>query len=240
MSGYLKRMVSGARNPVGSIHPVVGSLFSEPKQEVAPLAIEEDISISSRTENLSPRTAREQRFPVSEAPELNQDSKRSHSPTHDDVDSPPKRTLMPTMPQAIEEPAVRSTEMPGEMAPLIEQFEASGNKQPIQPSEHLETRRHDVILRVPYQPLLDENVHHTSGEANPHDLGLRAPQATRKDQKDFPRRNATERLEQDEIQIHIGRIEVTALPRTVARPAAPPTRKSLNLDEYLKRGRGRA
>lgn len=41
-----------------------------------------------------------------------------------------------------------------------------------------------------------------------------------------------------DIQIHIGRIEVTAVPPPVPRPAAPPARKSINLGEYLKRGRG--
>jgi len=40
----------------------------------------------------------------------------------------------------------------------------------------------------------------------------------------------------DEIQIHIGRIEVTALPPAPLRVAAPPLRKHLNLSEYLKRG----
>jgi hypothetical protein len=44
--------------------------------------------------------------------------------------------------------------------------------------------------------------------------------------------------EPDEIQIHIGRIEVTAaLPQQPARPSAPPIRKSTDLGEYLKRDR---
>ncbi|HEY6446734.1 MAG TPA: hypothetical protein VIY53_09765 [Acidobacteriaceae bacterium] len=45
--------------------------------------------------------------------------------------------------------------------------------------------------------------------------------------------------EPDEIQIHIGRIEVTAAPPPVAaRPAARPERRSVNLDDYLKQRRG--
>jgi hypothetical protein len=44
--------------------------------------------------------------------------------------------------------------------------------------------------------------------------------------------------EPDEIEIHIGRIEVTAaLPQPAARPAPRPARKSLDLGEYLKRDR---
>jgi hypothetical protein len=46
--------------------------------------------------------------------------------------------------------------------------------------------------------------------------------------------------EADEIQIHIGRIEVTAVPPVPARPAPAPNRKSPSLDEYLKRRPGRA
>jgi hypothetical protein len=46
--------------------------------------------------------------------------------------------------------------------------------------------------------------------------------------------------EPDEIQIHIGRIEVTAAPPAAVRPASKPERKALSLDDYLKRKRGRA
>ncbi|HTT63299.1 MAG TPA: hypothetical protein VMG35_15700 [Bryobacteraceae bacterium] len=38
----------------------------------------------------------------------------------------------------------------------------------------------------------------------------------------------------DEIQIHIGRIEVTAMPPAPPRPASKPSRASLNLGDYLK------
>jgi hypothetical protein len=44
----------------------------------------------------------------------------------------------------------------------------------------------------------------------------------------------------DEIQIHIGRIEVTAMPPAAPRPVAAPVRKTQTLDEYLRRGNGRA
>jgi len=42
----------------------------------------------------------------------------------------------------------------------------------------------------------------------------------------------------DEIQIHIGRIEVTAVPQTSHRTASKPVRKGITLEEYLK-GRDR-
>jgi hypothetical protein len=46
--------------------------------------------------------------------------------------------------------------------------------------------------------------------------------------------------EPDEIEIHIGRIEVTAVAQAAPRPAAAPARKSISLDEYLKRGERRS
>ena len=49
---------------------------------------------------------------------------------------------------------------------------------------------------------------------------------------------ARQKQEADEIQIHIGRIEITAMPPAPVRPVAPPVPKSLKLDEYLRRGRG--
>jgi hypothetical protein len=51
---------------------------------------------------------------------------------------------------------------------------------------------------------------------------------------------AREERQSDEIQIHIGRIEVIAMPPAAPRPMPVPARKSQTLDEYLRRGSGRA
>ncbi len=50
----------------------------------------------------------------------------------------------------------------------------------------------------------------------------------------------SERPEPDEIQIHIGRIEVTAVPQTQPSTPARAARKAPTLDEYLRRRDGRA
>jgi len=52
-----------------------------------------------------------------------------------------------------------------------------------------------------------------------------------------PARAATPQGE--DIQIHIGRIEVLAVPQAAPRPAVAPVRKGLSLDEYLTRRNGR-
>jgi len=47
-------------------------------------------------------------------------------------------------------------------------------------------------------------------------------------------------IQAEDIQIHIGRIEVIAVPPPVALPAAAPARRGQSLDEYLSRSNGRS
>jgi len=54
-----------------------------------------------------------------------------------------------------------------------------------------------------------------------------------------PRRFQPAQREPDEIHIHIGRIEVAAIAQAAPRPAAAQARRSVNLDEYLRRSNGR-
>jgi hypothetical protein len=55
-------------------------------------------------------------------------------------------------------------------------------------------------------------------------------------------RNAQMRapIQAEDIQIHIGRIEVIAVPPPAALPAAAPARRGQSLDEYLSRSNGRS
>jgi hypothetical protein len=58
--------------------------------------------------------------------------------------------------------------------------------------------------------------------------------------KEPARRAAQPSREPDEIHIHIGRVEVAAISQPAARPApASQQRKSMSLDEYLRRSNGR-
>lgn len=63
----------------------------------------------------------------------------------------------------------------------------------------------------------------------------RTPGVPINERRDVPRRLELPEREPDEIQIHIGRIEVVAVPPAPARAEAKPPHKSLNLDDYLKR-----
>jgi hypothetical protein len=92
-----------------------------------------------------------------------------------------------------------------------------------------------------YTPLLPPTVQTADAEggALPPSQAV-VSTASKKEAFAAPRRAVASEREPDEIQIHIGRIEVTAVPQTAPRPAVVPASKSINLDEYLKRGRGRA
>jgi|HubBroStandDraft_1064217.scaffolds.fasta_scaffold19255_1 hypothetical protein len=86
-----------------------------------------------------------------------------------------------------------------------------------------------------YQPIMgtSEGSQFTKPGVSRTDMNALAVASARTDRSDSFRRHAT--TERDEILIHIGRIEVIAVPPTPARPAAPTPRRGLNLQEYLKR-----
>jgi hypothetical protein len=97
-----------------------------------------------------------------------------------------------------------------------------------------------------YSPHTPEGSPRTSNPQALEPLMPRAmtPTMQRADETDHSGRLArhlrSQSREADEIQIHIGRIEVTAVPPAPARPAPVPNRKSPSLDDYLKRRPGRA
>ena len=93
----------------------------------------------------------------------------------------------------------------------------------------------EVVYRDRYQPLLAEMTPRTEERAaKPFTAGDR--KATR---RDFSRREATPERQPDEIRIHIGRVEVVAVPTAPVRAETRPSNKSPNLSDYLKLRHGR-
>ena len=68
---------------------------------------------------------------------------------------------------------------------------------------------------------------------------LIAPQVKAPRPAQAPTRSFAEAPHTDDIQIHIGRVEVIAVPPAEPRRTPPPARKGLSLDEYLSRRNGR-
>jgi hypothetical protein len=231
MSGYLQRMVSSARNPARSIHPTLGSLFSAPIYG-APLETvqpEENLILSNRPEPTMKPAAE----PV---PILTPRRVSTPETPRRDADTKPlseERILEPLVvprPEATEEPAA---------AFFTTKLAASQTREPDETSSNLAPEL-EGVPRYSYRPLIEEDYRPAVAAKIFSDSAPRAFGATGAPQRDVPNRIPQPERERDEIEIHIGRIEVTAVPQVAARPAAPPARKSLNLDEYLKRRDRRA
>jgi hypothetical protein len=97
-----------------------------------------------------------------------------------------------------------------------------------------------MTIGYAYRPLIEEGDRPTALARIPAASAPPAPGAAGTPRRTVPHRVSQPERERDEIEIHIGRIEVTAVPQAAARPAIQPARKSLNLDEYLKRRNRRA
>jgi hypothetical protein len=250
MSGYLQRMTLSAMKPGGTIQPVVGSVFaSSPylsQPETRPLEAPQPAS-PAVPEELPPRASVRplSRDPVSRITEPPAERPRASEPvksllefsieaftpmfpanggqqqdqevpeTHGEPESGTQREEFSHDPES--EKAVRDMR-PREAAAAPGQAREASPRQAKNP------------LRIQKPP---------PEEPAGQDFSIVPafkPPANRGDGKG---RNGTSRAEPDEIQIHIGRIEVIAAPPAPAARPAPPARKSISLDEYLKRNNRR-
>jgi hypothetical protein len=218
MSDYLQRLVSAAIRPTAGVHPVIAPLFSvqqgstsEDLGEPVPPGISPRMSTNFENgRDLLRTNANEDAIPPNSWPVAT--AKASVSAEN------------PSPPHATPSPAQATGEQWQRHAPT------SGI--PPAPAEAASTQS-------VYIPLLPE----TAGALPAADPQPAPPfAATSRAGRDVAERVRTSRSnkrEPDEIQINIGRIEVTAVPEAPARPAPRPGRKQFSLDEYLRRADGR-
>lgn len=241
MMGYLQRMAVRAIQPRGRIHPMVGSIFSPAMHEnTTPILAEE-----SESQLLAP-------------------SERKHAalgPTHSTgvfreslADRNEKAEASLTRNDVTETLAAAGDEF----RPLL----SSESRPTVVPSKSLRTesseRTNSSTQSTHANSAQLENASEASPRSEPYatvpqrqsspELGIREIEthAVRGNQA-FPIRRQERAPQQraapapqEEIQINIGRIEVTAVSQAAVRPAGAPARKALNLDDYLKRRDGRA
>ena len=216
--------------PERSIHPAVGSIFSPTKEERMPAPLLEYDAIGTvgnqaETHALIPPATppRAVRAPVSPS---------SEAMPHREDAGPPAEAFQPIAPiPRRTAPAVRTPRTTG--SPLEEPATLGSTETGQQPGIHVEAEE-------VYTPLLPPAAQSADAEGEILRPSQTAVSTASKEALGLPRRAAPSKSEPDEIQIHIGRIEVTAVPQTAPRPAVVSPSKSINLDEYLKRGRGRA
>lgn len=249
MSGYLQRLALRAMNPVEPVHPVLGSVFSAPKygseREGSPMEGEDFFSSHAESQHPveSVHAVSGSAFPASQ------------------YGSRPESLMSPAPPRPFHdprpgpEPLIRSDRMP---TPQVKQtprpifrestaFAPSGPRSPHETSRKAESNRESDAHRErqgreggsepAYAPLIKESFARPGNqEIFPREAHAFASAARVK--SDSPGRPVPTQRDPDEIQIHIGRIDVTAVPQAAARAVTKPARKGLNLEEYL-RGRDR-
>jgi len=259
MSGYLQRLVSTARTPRTAIRPVLGSLYSySPYYGTAESLHEVEETVVSRQPDV---TATSSLVPPHGIPAPS----RSRSPRREDSHLEPRVTLRQAAVsasngeafQGIQESALSgqpegprpSPETPAPFTPLVAEMHAEQHPAlaadftsgpPIKLSEGdvtlIEGPSPQLIRQGPYTPLVPEGLRPAEA-ALVRDSSRLSPDRGKVERTGPARHSAPAERSADDIQIHIGRIEVTAVPPAPARPAVQPVRKSLRLDEYLRRGR---
>jgi hypothetical protein len=226
MSNFLQRIASTVSgNATSRLHPMLGSIFAPAAPLThfeAPAAVV--VPISSKTFAYRPRGHEQAGSPLHlrQAPLLGPSVFREPDATPGPGHAPyPSGTDAPLLPQhdvnAAPETALLSrSSMRERVAP---HDAAAGTESPTA----------DLPVPVPAsqrpQPLLAAAILSPSRIAP----ARTAPEAPQRRPPGEP----------DEIHIHIGRIEVAAVAPPTPRPASAQVRKSLSLEEYLRRGNGR-
>jgi len=224
VSGYLERIVSNVLNPVGSgaIHPVLGSIYSRttPEKMEGPRFGQDSASCPQEVK------------PSGVAPPF---APVAHAEVRQEISGVvpfARHRLMPEKQASLDPTTVSPPRASVTDRRLQEATESSGRAEAINTVEAILPERETEIIDRAYKPLVAGDFQRPSQQEVLRD---RLSPALDGDRKVSPPRDP----EREEIQIHIGRIEVTAVPQAPARLTDRPARKSLNLDEYLKRGDGR-
>jgi hypothetical protein len=233
MNGYLQRLIARELNSAPSIHPIVGSFFPAPRHEHAPESPrqeeqlrdfrgERNIPYRDRTEEaVSPVTAAKPSPFESKGAELRPStllpepiSRASQSPLADrTVNGVIERLMKPPGPTEQRE-SVREPVPP--TIPELRRFDAVS-----------QGRRFDAVS----QGRMTQSI---AGEASPFEA--KKPSRDRLYSFVTEPKSKSAEGEPGEIQIHIGRIEVTAVQPTPAiLPEPKPRHVAPSLDEYLRR-----
>jgi hypothetical protein len=221
MSGFLQRLVSSAIQPIAGVHPVTTPLFSTPQHETASQGFEQQTSVADAS-GMFAWVETDREMPTRQA--------------NEEAIVPGPIPMMKTTGHGRgEDPAFRYRSQPTAIV-------SEAQERLEQNTFHLPTGETPevAVFQSVYSPLLPEVASPDPLHALDSPSPFAAPQAHRDAPAKAPN-TVPGRREPDEIQITIGRIEVTAVPQSPARPAPKPGRKQLSLDEYLLRAdrRGR-
>jgi hypothetical protein len=249
MSGYLQRLVSGVLKPDVAIHPVLPSRFAPPSPPPAPeiIEVEEETAIANRREPVREFGPDQQRPEVVRQP-ANEPQVPSIAPPAPVFPPPPlTEAVNHSSVSAPAQGAARSKTSAATPVALVEGskaaakpgFVASANRQ-----SAFQENRQALAQRRFASPFTNKppeilELPPTRASAGPSSV---VAGERRRNEFSGRGRNSYQPIQQvpDEIQIHIGRIEVTAVTAAPAPQRVPKPSNLPSLDEYLKRRDGRA
>lgn len=214
MSGYLRRLVATARPHEQSINPITRPLYATQQDQALPLIQDEEVSLAPLIAQTLITAPRVQRPATDAAPSPEQQTTSSVPAIHE--------TTTVAEDERIFEPLPRVRRPLQSLETKMESFQRSGPQAPFKESSH---------APLVFEPARAGSKSETISLPKPNGSNFSAPRYEPLKQRSVPEK------ESDEIQIHIGRIEVTAVPPPVVRPQSKPAPKTPSLDEYLKRGR---
>jgi hypothetical protein len=254
MRGYLERLAASASRPQSRLRPVVGSIFAEGRreemeEEALPLVSER----ASEGRMVQPTPQAETNRPTQEPAATNaEDHPRkplliSERPAAFSPLLPPKAAEVDPAESHIGEALTRSTVQPHLQSQDSARIEHQEHtlEMPMQ-----QTRDSSNPLLLPPRAFEKSGVEqNTDADSHATEDRTRAVEplikpvtrvahADSREMMSAPR--APERSETEAIEIHIGRIEVIAVPPPGVRSAAVPTNRFTSLDDYLKRRDERA
>jgi hypothetical protein len=233
MSNFLQRVAASVIQPKAKLQPMFGSIFAPATLSLPAEFPPAQAEISSKALAPHPQEPRT-------APHLDTSSQAFANNVFTNVDglfstiaqddSSPSRSIRR---QAADQPLLLSFSIPTDLrepTPTQSSLEDS----PFKSSKPAAANQ--PPSPGPYQPLMAAG-RQTAPKLQPRDA-MPTAAAIRTAGSEAARRAQPAQPEADEIHIHIGRIEVAAISQHSPRPAAAAARRSLNLDEYLRRGNG--
>jgi hypothetical protein len=209
MSSYLQRLVQTAAQPVKTLHPLTGSLFA-PSHENQSSGLESEESVITDPPTAARATSQHQEIP----------------------ERKPRRDINPLQKYRHIASIRSATPFPSEDATDVSPSRQEQLVRSPRPAAHLEAHAEQtptpVFPKTQFQPLMPRDAAPAEPQPNlaPFHPELR-PSRDSRPPTGLPHSS-------DDIQIHIGRIEVTAVHPPTQRTAKAPDR-GLSLDSYLNR-----
>jgi hypothetical protein len=227
MKGYLQRMATSAVRPQSGIHPLVGSIYAgasadAPRDAAVGSGLHEDerwirsqqLVGEQGDARVGPDALSSRESAASEAAQRGAESAANAAARREGRIGSQRAPFRPLLSAAESE----SAESNWDNAADRERHVRSGDGLEREDSEP-ESSFRALLPRESRSPLAVSGVRRAKSETFQH--------------------SAPAEREPDRVEIHIGRIEVTAVPQEAPRPAPTRPRKSLDLGEYLKRRDGR-